>query len=296
MFEVCKQDIIGPLIVDLCDFLKFIYDHFPHIFILDLNSPERVYRHYAEIIRKSSLIAENKRTENEYYKLITEPFVNFIKHRKSKYTYQDIKYLMNLMETIDEIPDTALNFEYMVDFCVVHNINSPKIYQFIINEFKLENEGFTTHALKVKHFNYLKRWVETTDCICLTGYRPLKDSMKHKLSMWLKKEYNFFNYNMHITAENLQSVNEKQPDYAPKIKTNFTVAQLACFMKYIIDREIFITNNKKETVIQLADVFTSKNSGEISYKSLLNKFFNVDEATQKYIKQLFLELAKSIDV
>ncbi len=295
MFEICKQDIIGPMIIDLCDFLKFIYEHFPHAFNLDLKAPEKVYKHYAEIITKSPIILKNKNSKNEYFNILTEPFVNFIKHKKKKYTYQHIKYLMNLLETIDEIPHESLSFDNMVDLCVIYNINSPRIYQYIIKKFKSVNEGHKTNQLKVKHFNHLKRWIETTDCICPTGYRPSKDSLKHMLSMWLKKEYNFFNYNIHIAEQETPVFDEMQLDYSFKIKTSFSVRQLVCFLKILIENKIFLTDTKPDTIKGYANMFASKNSDELSQKNFANKFSGKDVTSLKYVKNVLLELIRSIE-
>ncbi len=296
IFEICKQDIIGPIMIDLCELLKFIYDHYTPAFNLDLNAPEKVYKHYANIIAKSPIIVENKRTKNENYKIITEPLINFIKHRRDKYTYQDIKYIMKLAETFEEILCPSLAFENMFDLCIIYNINSPGIYQFIIQKFKYVNKKHKTNALKIKYYDYMLNWLDTIDCLCNIGIRANKDSLKHSLVMWLKKEYNLFKYDMHITELNPQTVQENSCEYLPKIKTNLSVPQLACLIKLFVENKVFLTGDKPEGIKQYANMFASKNSDDLSEKNFSNKFSGKDEASLKYIKNIFIKIIKSIEL
>lgn len=80
-----------------------------------------------------------------------------------------------------------------------------------------------------------------------------------------------------------------------KIMISIPVAQVAYFMRLLFDSEIIITQSKSDVLGRIAHSLVTKNTPEISIKSLKAKFYTVDPATKESVKKLLIELLNTID-
>lgn len=87
-----------------------------------------------------------------------------------------------------------------------------------------------------------------------------------------------------------QSENSKE-----KIMTSLSVSQVAYLIRIFHDLEIISCQNKSDFLGRVAHCVITKNTPEISLKSLKAKFYTVDPATKESVKNLLLELLNAID-
>ncbi|TLX75988.1 hypothetical protein E9993_07155 [Labilibacter sediminis] len=224
----------------------------------------------------------------------------FCSDNKSDCTFRDVKYindvLSDIINTINQNGDIKDLQIFLIEQIIEHNVNTSSIYNYIIKEIKTWYHNFENYNLRIKKLRYLEKRISQIVVNKDKGYCPNRETLKNSIYKWIKKEVGFYekNYLIGNLPENkIENLVSQIP--LNKIKTNLSVAQIASFLRHLIDQNIIETNNKETTIKIFSKILSSKNAHNISDRSLRAKFFNPDLATLEDTKQMFLNLFKSLN-
>ncbi len=275
------------------DFLEFLKEQFPNDFDTNAHLPQFLFERYTREFLNKIKLAENSGLANSIIDILHLVLSDL--RKKAKCSFYQASYMEFIFDIlVKKHDDTAIKehrFIKIVELFIIHNLNLNSVYDYLINQIQVQLNLLNTTAEKIGSLKLIEKEVFQIMDKRSGGYSKDKGCLKESLLNWIKREVNYFNYNYSI----MEYSEAKCTKPNAKIKMNISVGQIACIIKQLIEIEIIETDNKSETIKTVANTFTSKNSHNISEKSLSNKFFNLDETTTKSTKELFLKLFKSID-
>ncbi|WP_282037737.1 hypothetical protein [Saccharicrinis aurantiacus] len=178
----------------------------------------------------------------------------------------------------------------LISLFVTYNYNSPSAYTFIvqyINSKALsnDNKGIDVSIL-IQFEKNISQMMENKQFRYTKGH----DSLKENILNWLKTEITYFKEHGNTLAINIE------PNFKlPKIETNLSVPQIACFLRQLMESNIIQSKTKKDTLNIFAQILTSTSSSEISGNSLLKKYYDIDDHSAKVVKELLLNLYNSFN-
>ncbi|WP_143525177.1 hypothetical protein [Labilibacter marinus] len=289
--RLCLKHIIVPKINFHMEFLMFLKEQFPHYFDNEALIPLPLFRK-CRIIYSHRLQTVIKQLESSSATNLLEIFITDVNTREYSFCECDsLKEIINIIyNQTDKFQKTEDSFLVIVKTLVAKCLYADSIFNFIIKEFSSEIKTINNPSLAIKQLKYLSKEINQ-----VAESRSSKISLKQVLINWIKQELNYYKYSFHVAdSAKIPEISVQSPPETIKVKTNITVGQMACFVHQLIETNIIETDNKKETIKMFSTVFTSKNSDSISEKSLINKFFNIDDKAAETTKQLFLDLFKSI--
>lgn len=78
-----------------------------------------------------------------------------------------------------------------------------------------------------------------------------------------------------------------------KIETSLSVAQTAYFFKLLYPSGVITNKVQTEVLRTVSEKFRSQKTDNISYESLNNKYYNVEDNTPESVHQVLKELVKN---
>jgi len=298
--EYCKKQIRVPISNFITDFIDFLHDQFPRHFDSNAKVPLIIFDKYKLIlVEKTSLLFPFLKKEDVDILHLT--LSEYIYAKRNNCTFRELWYFDSLIDKaisrIKLVKEKSNAQWELIKIVVIYNFNASTIYDYIITFFKRSLDSIDCKSLII---NQIKKYQKSIAQIVedkTLSYLAGKESLKASLINWLKRELHYYNYN-YILVNPPTHVKESSSELElnTKIKTNLSVGQIACIIKYLINNNIIDGHNKAETIKQFSEYFTSKNADEISIKSLSNKYYELDETTLKSTKKIFLDLFKSIEL
>jgi hypothetical protein len=189
-------------------------------------------------------------------------------------------------------PVHVLKDEVMINFLISQNFNSPTFFKYIvgeiIGELHQEDDPYVQeHVL----LSYAKRFSIIPVKIGVP-FRPDYPCIKPILEEWINIE--------------IKQCRKKQKKHNPeqqailskgihKIETSMSVAQTAYLFKLLSKSGIVANKTQMDILHVLSERFTSKKADQISFDSLHNKYYNVEDRTKESVRELLEKLIKSIE-
>ena len=187
------------------------------------------------------------------------------------------------------LSSSRLEDEIMISYLISQNFNLPTFFNYItgeiIGELHQEDDPYIQEQVLV---SYAKRF-KIIPAKIGNPFRPDYPHIKPVLDDWLNTE--------------IKQCRKKQKKYNPqqqsiiskdgyKIETSMSVAQTAYLFK-LLTKSGIITNKVQMDILHvLSEKFRSKKSDSISFDSLHNKYYNVEDRTKESVREMLKELLK----
>ncbi|MEY5047526.1 MAG: hypothetical protein RLZZ175_885 [Bacteroidota bacterium] len=178
-----------------------------------------------------------------------------------------------------------------IKFLISNNFNSVHLFEYlksmIISQIIEVFNPFQQEEILIDHFQIYNNIPVRKGYSFTMDYLELKPSLvdwlKQELKKCRKKQENF----------NPQQTNIIKEDTI-KIETSLSVGQVAYFFKILVENGL-ITNKSHSNIIHfISGNFITKKSESVSFSSLKNKFYNIDDSTKFHIKGLLFKMYESI--
>ena len=135
-------------------------------------------------------------------------------------------------------------------------------------------------------YHYLKEYNQMQVSTNLV-YNPNLPPTKLQVITWIEEELNY-----------IQRINNRVEEGAPdptkdkknKISLNLSVAQLAYFVKLLVEVKIMDGTNQNELMRFLVNHCQTFKTEVISFKSLSSKFYNIEQSTKQSVKDIIIKL------
>lgn len=230
-------------------------------------------------------------TYNELKVIVTAPLKEFFENHISINSEQ-LHYFNELANacsgiSIKKDKDPVL---CLLKKLIFINFNSIAFFNFITDQIKTSLNSIESSSGKLEKLSlYLKKvnQAQVNPELCyIKNARPIKDM----LAQWIVEEIIY--YERLLKNRNETAHSEKDSDF--KITTCFSVSQLACFLKILVETGIISNQNDMDIIRFFATVTKSKRTESISFNSLRTKYYNIDDNTREDVKDFVLKMLNSI--
>jgi hypothetical protein len=281
----------------LQDLLSFIARHYskyfdPHAWIPESYHAIMVTEFTRTIVDlKKGLLG--KGFSRELVGHVLSPYERFVKNKTS--TYYRVIYLKQLEAELFTMieqplhgkPDDVPLMWTLFDM----NFNDVSYYNYItqrVREFHERTddipERISTLTLAVK---LMQQRVTKPGYAFEPTVLPLRDQLIH----WSQLELNF--YLGKLSAADVTRESNEEP--GSRVKVDLSVAQLAYFIRLLIDDGILPQDNITTMIRKIAGTFETKRSETISAKSLENRYYDVELGTRQSIRIILTSMIHRID-
>ena len=279
------QSIAYETIEDLIDYLKISFDNY---FLFEEKPPRRkiliAVLQFTESINNLQALSNEP---NVYLNAVVKTASDLI-HCPEKITFHKIDFLLSLAESIINFPHQAYekDLTLFIKYHFLHlNFNCVHVKLLFTDEYSGVLMNLKSVNEKLEKISwYLKRITQAQVQSEMT-YEPKERALKEHISHWLIEELSFLEKN-NIIAK----LQEEAPDPNAKVMFNMSVAQLGCFLKFLVDAEVIKSANYTELVKLVARGSRTKGTGNISAESLRIKFYDIEESTKDDIKAMIINL------
>ncbi|WP_075604111.1 hypothetical protein [Saccharicrinis aurantiacus] len=227
------------------------------------------------------------------FNLVLKPFTGFLSNEYSTHNFNEIKYFQSLLQKMVQVINAAnestVNVYSLISLLITYNHNSSSAYAFIVDYIK---DSSLSHHERSKEIDVLISFKKNIAQIIenkLFKYTDKHDSLKQNILNWLNNEITHFKEH-----GNTQAIHIEPDQKLPKIETNFTVGQMACFIRQLTEVTLIDKKYMPDLLELFSKSFTSKKSSNISKKSLYNNCNDPDERSKRITKELFQKLYQSI--
>ncbi len=299
-YHLCNKQLLKPELSFYIQYLVILQHSFPKYFNHSANVPHILFlktrKQFLKLFNDRAISQIQHTSTLKLYLIIRSIFSEQV----TEFSFHTMKYWNNFFQSFPSQAilnnDTKENylFRIIVKYLIVQNLNHINIYENIIDHIKNKvnhNEDFSS---RINELSKIKKDISQIVVVKYKGYNQKGDSLKDLLLNFLIREISYYNQKYLILNTDSHLIKDSKIYYNNKIKTSLSVDQMGCFLRHMVDSGIILTQNKKETIKIIAEVFTSKNNDIVSNKSLKNKYFHNDESSLESTKEVFLKLFKSI--
>lgn len=118
-------------------------------------------------------------------------------------------------------------------------------------------------------------------------------SIKEQISSWLLEEIEYLEKESRMKTFFKQSEGIGEPGI--KIQTDFSVAQLAYFLKLLVDSGIIKNSNQKDVIRFFSHNISTKQTETISQTSLNTKYYNYEETNKTVVKDNLIRINNEVN-
>lgn len=270
--------------------LSYIENYFSKYF----NQNEKIPTSY-QIIGQLEFREKLKKIESYNTCLLlniaTHPIYEFVEQNKP-ISFQKLIYLKEL---IKEIQCSCSNCKEVREDCklscslIYLNFNSYIYFTHLTKIIKsdLKKEEQLTKQIEKLSFHLKKlNQVQTKPNI---SFKVKQASIKQQVGNWILEEMAHLEKVYQLTLK-FPKANIDDLIGQFKLSTGFSVAQMAYFLRILVDTGIILNKNHKEVITFFADHLQTKKTETISSDSLRSKYYNVEDTTKDFVREKVIEL------
>jgi len=186
----------------------------------------------------------------------------------------------------------SLKEDVVISFLISQNFNSPTFFKYIVSEIigELHQED-NPYVQEQVLLSYTKRFSSIPIKIG-NQFSPEYPNIKPILDEWINIEIKQCRKKLKKYNPEQQSILSKG---VHKIETSMSVAQTAYLFK-LLNKSGIVTNKVQMDILHvLSEKFCSKKTDQISFDSLHNKYYNVEDRTKESVRELLISLLKHIE-
>lgn len=239
---------------------------------------------------KSRLLACN--INERFLKLTYEPLLKIATiNIQEKLTYYEFNYCLEFIAELykqfklknEEIKEVEIK-EYLFDL----NFNSLHFFDSITDDIKKELESQENNIEKIDTLYRLLKNYNQKQTRNFIRFNEKLPSIKEQMISWIEEEIEYLTKKIKLQANQISlSVNTEA-----KIKflTGLSVAQLSYFFGLLLQTGIIKHKNQRDVFRFISENFKTRIADTISVDSLNSKYYNVETATKKAVREKIIEL------
>lgn len=239
---------------------------------------------------KSRLLACN--ISERFLKLTYEPLLKIATiNIQEKLTYYEFNYCLEFITelynkfkfTNDETSESEIN-----EFLFNLNFNSLHFFDSITDDIMKELESQENNIEKIDTLYRLLKNYNQKQTRNFIRFNEKLPSIKEQTISWIEEEIEYLTKKIKLQANQISlSVNTEA-----KIKflTGLSVAQLSYFFGLLLQTGIIKHKNQRDVFRFISDNFKTNITNTISVDSLNSKYYNIETATKKAVREKIIEL------
>lgn len=176
---------------------------------------------------------------------------------------------------------------------VPYELQPAKTFAFLTGFITDETDKCETAGEKIERLSWFLKEVNQVPVRPTTSYHRDRPSLKSQVSVYLAEEIEYLERLSRLAkapAGDRENALKKS-----RLKLGTSVAQLACFLRLLLDPKVVQNENTAELLRFTAGACVTKRSEAVSVGSLRGKFYEVETATKESAKQLLLKMVAHID-
>ena len=211
--------------------------------------------------------------------------ISFSRLRHTRYILEQTKMIANKGYKRVEVD------RKLIELMIYLNYNSRKTFSESTALVEASLAAINRVEIKIIYLSRLLMNVNQSPVKPGTGYHLHIPTLKCQLAEFLDAQLVYFRgiIDLQLAAE------QTKPEKEYKIKLNLTVAQLGCVMRVCADAGYISVENTSELMRFLACHCETKKAERISEKSLRTKFYDIQEETQRAVKQILSKMVATME-
>lgn len=204
----------------------------------------------------------------------------------SKLSIYNLKYLDSFWSNWPMDHESHIDRENIMLYLISQNFNESCYFRYItrgiIAELAKEDSPYFQKQILLGYKQKLGTVFPKLNlpfCLYNTAIQP-------SLASWLESQLE------HCSLMS-QNVNQTLAS-SYKIETSLSVSQTAYLFKLLYQSGIITNKAQTDMLHAVSERFSTQNSSNISYESLYNKYYNVEDRTKEYIQEVVKTLLKNI--
>lgn len=202
----------------------------------------------------------------------------------------NLKYLYNFWDNWPMSKHSTIDKEKIMLYLISQNFNASCFFRYITRGiiYELSQEHRLYFQMQIL-YSY-ERKLRTVFAKLNQPFNIDNTAIQPKLQDWLDSELK------HCTKalENLnQNQHIKHLENPNKIETSLSVTQTAYFFKLLYQTGIIINKAQTDMLHVVSEKFSTPKSHTISYESLHNKYYNVEDSAREAVHQVLKDLVKN---
>lgn len=290
-----------PLIIlyrGLEELLTFIERYFSRYFDQDGFVPENykmiAVTDFSEWLLITKPMLEERMTDKRLLKLCMHPIEKFVSRSNEAITFQKLIFLKQLVKEITAVVNmntTGKEFNEKLRLLLLYlDYNSLRAYQYAIDYIVVYVNEATTMPQRIDRLAYALKCVNQAQVKPGFSFYPEYATIKAQLTVWVGEEFKFAEQRKQLSLSFATDAKGLAVEKGVKIRTTFSVPQLAYFVRLLVEIGIIRNRNVTQLTDFLARIVVTQGTEEISGGSLYKSFYKVEEAARKKIGEFAIEM------
>lgn len=224
-------------------------------------------------------------------RMATRPLRRFVEDGENV-SYRELAYLKELAHALQDLleVDTAADITYELHLALFQlNFNCPRYVLHFNTWLGAQLSGTTDPVQKQEMVTRHIQAIEQIPFQPAFSWMPGLPALKEQLLTSLKTTY------QHLLPQESAVFHAMEQSGAraagqPKIRLSISVAVLAIFLKLLIMAGVISNENKSEVFRVVADNFSTRKSGQLSYDSLKAKYSAPRTGSERLLKNVLRDL------
>lgn len=286
----------------LQELLLFLEKHYPQYYDRDTWIPDSYQQIViSDLAKDMSILREGlkqAKIDTELIKVSMAPLYHFIQPTVSvhnKITYGRLAYLKVLKDELKHLSlgnhedSASQTLQYRLLYL---NLNSFSYYRYCINQVQHYVKEVPGKPEKLERLAYVMKLVQQAKVREGIAYDPNELSLKQQLAHWLTQEIHFLK-----TPGNQEGTKTADLDLATEVhfKLDLSVAQLALLIRVLRENNLLMPTSSVNAHLRLATkVFKTKEAHALSFKSIRNKYYDIETGTRESLREVLSQLTEAI--
>ena len=274
----------------------YLEKHFSQYF----NPENRIPNSYRQIalreiqdqVTQIQQVLSDDQLDPNLIRLLLAP-INMLKDQKEDVTFNFMIFTKALVNEVQSLIAQEINSSDLTDKILMAmiyiNYNSYKFFAYCVDFITSRYQQADTLNGQLEQLAWYSKSISQAPIKPGYHFRCNRPSLKDQLLEWITDESNFLE-KRHQLSINMAFSQQVHPEDSPKINLNFSVAQIAYFIRLLVESKIIGNRNQMEVLRFFANHAMSKKAETISLESLRTKYYNVDNSTIITVRESIIAL------
>ncbi|MEP0367349.1 MAG: hypothetical protein ABJN36_17635 [Cyclobacteriaceae bacterium] len=284
----------------LDDLINYLENHFSRFFNLDASVPRSykliAIRDFKEKLECIDDLSHARNLDDHLLNVITSPLRRLIRSKEEELTFRKLIYFKRLVLELENYFKTESREKEQVQdlFCamIYMNFNSYKFFAYCTEFIKSQYQNKETLTDQLDNLALTSKMINQTQQKPGVAYKPERQPIKRTLIAWIDEEIAFLEKRHQLTFN--MSMPQVDPGKDFKLNTSLSVAQLAYFVRVLIEEKVLINSNQREVLKFFAQFTRTKKAENVSAESLRTRYYNIDTSTKEAVKDITIKLLNNI--
>lgn len=245
----------------------------------------------------SEFLEQKNRADNELVRIVLSPFRRLVRNKKPHLSFASRQYMFRLMKILllhlsvsSEQKDRAKTLQ---ENLYAINFNSIDFFNYCKKQVQDDIQNMDSQKDQIEKLYFHLKIVSQQPIDTSTCFNTKRTNAKDFISHWILEEICFLEKRMLLLAR--PGTDQQLVDQNFKIVTELSVAQVACFIRLLVESGVIKNKNRKELITFYAVYTQSKKQENISPESFRMRFYNIEESARLEIRSTIIQLLNHIN-